>query len=418
MSLKDCSKDDEIINTDVNNISVIDNQVGNLVPSSNINDTSETNSIQPDELHEYDLYLDDLLRKHALNENKQDFNETPKNSTTIDESKFSKDSTPLKLDTLTAEFSAFKVQVIKEFLFLKHLIESSNKTKCSDNSINSNLTLENERLKKENETLKRWLDDLFNLSKVNKKENDEEIKIVQKDENIVNEKIINLTANDSYNESLVLTSQLRHQETQLGSLNVISGSDEIKYGDNEIEEKPLPTTSAKKTSINTENITARKKRTDEALSFLKTVPFYKPYSAIDNFNKDLPRTQNHKKVVPGKRTYAEKLQYGKKVLIFGDSHMSRVDRKKLDYNIKGKSLIKSFGGIKSEQLKYYVIPTIKEQDPDRVIIHVGSNNVNFFNVKNKTAEEVAEEILEVGEMCKLLRVEDVTIFGIDKKIWF
>ena len=188
MSLKDCSKDDEIIILMSINISVIDNQVGNLVPSSNINDTSERNSIQPDELHEYNLYLDDLLRKHALNQNKQDFNETPKNSTTIDESKFSEDNTPLKLDTLTAEFSAFKVQVIKEFLFLKHLIESSNKTKYSDNSINSNLTLENERLKKENETLKRWLDDLFNLSKVNKKKNDEETKTVQKDENIVNEK--------------------------------------------------------------------------------------------------------------------------------------------------------------------------------------------------------------------------------------
>ena len=92
--------------------------------------------------------------------------------------------------------------------------------------------------------------------------------------------------------------------------------------------------------------------------------------------------------------------------------MSRVDRKRLDFNINGKSLIKSFGGIKSEELKYYVIPTVKEQDPDRVIIHVGSNNVNFFNVKNKTAEEVAEDILEVGEMCKSLGVEDVTISSV------
>ena len=68
--------------------------------------------------------------------------------------------------------------------------------------------------------------------------------------------------------------------------------------------------------------------------------------------------------------------------------------------------------LKEKELKYSVIPTIKEQDPDRVIIHVGSNNVNFFNVKNKTAEEVAEDILEVGEMCKSLGVEDVTISSV------
>ena len=38
--------------------------------------------------------------------------------------------------------------------------------------------------------------------------------------------------------------------------------------------------------------------------------------------------------------------------------------------------------------------------------------MNFFNVKNKTGEEVAEEILEVGEMCKSLGVEDVTISSV------
>ena len=120
----------------------------------------------------------------------------------------------------------------------------------------------------------------------------------------------------------------------------------------------------------------------------------------------------NKRVVPGRRTYAETLEYGKKVVIFGDSRMKRIDRKKLNQNINGKAVMKNFHGVTLEELEYYVYPTIKKEKPDRVIVHVGSNNVNFYNVENSSAEEVAERILKVGEICKFHGVEDVAISSV------
>ena len=92
--------------------------------------------------------------------------------------------------------------------------------------------------------------------------------------------------------------------------------------------------------------------------------------------------------------------------------MKRIDRKKLNQNINGKAVMKNFDGVTSEELEYYVYPTIKKEKPDRVIVFVGSNNVNFYNVENSTAEEVAERILKVGEICKFHGVEDVAISSV------
>jgi len=59
-----------------------------------------------------------------------------------------------------------------------------------------------------------------------------------------------------------------------------------------------------------------------------------------------------------------------------------------------------------------VIPTIKEQNPDVVIIHVGSNHVNYENVENSTSREVAEKIIKVAEQCKSLGVEKIVISSV------
>ena len=127
-----------------------------------------------------------------------------------------------------------------------------------------------------------------------------------------------------------------------------------------------------------EQTKAKKKRTDEALSLSQNGFQYEgniiERESYHNFRVDEPI----KRVVPGKRSYAETVSYGKKIVVFGDSHMRRIDRRKLIGSVKPKTQVKFFNGVKSEQLEYYVIPTIKEQNPDVVIIHVGSNNVNYI----------------------------------------
>ena len=110
---------------DVNVIFLNDELVDNVVPSDNIDDSKE-NSIQLDEFKDYDLYLDDLLKKHMIGEKRKDSSEeVQRNSTHNDEESIQEETISSKFDNLTAEFSTFKIQVIKEFLFLKLLIKSS-----------------------------------------------------------------------------------------------------------------------------------------------------------------------------------------------------------------------------------------------------------------------------------------------------
>ena len=66
---------------DVNVIFLNSLLVDNVVPSDDI-DESKENSIQLDEFNDYDLYLDDLLKKHMIGDKRKDsLEEVPRNST-------------------------------------------------------------------------------------------------------------------------------------------------------------------------------------------------------------------------------------------------------------------------------------------------------------------------------------------------
>ena len=99
-------------------------------------------------------------------------------------------------------------------------------------------------------------------------------------------------------------------------------------------------------------------------------------------------------MVPGNCTYSDVVQYGKKIVTFGDSHMKTVNSAKLNFYINGKAQIKFFRGVNSEQLEYYVIPTVIKEKPDSVVIVVGSNDVNFDNVKYSNPRIIGEKNIE------------------------
>ena len=76
-----------------------------------------------------------------------------------------------------------------------------------------------------------------------------------------------------------------------------------------------------------------------------------------NNNKDVNRNNVNSyrtsKLVPGNRTYADATKFGKKVVVFGDSHLNRINRRLFDRSlINCKSLLKFFNGGNSEQLEY------------------------------------------------------------------
>ena len=41
-----------------------------------------------------------------------------------------------------------------------------------------------------------------------------------------------------------------------------------------------------------------------------------------------------KKVIPGDRSYAETMSYGRKILFIGDSHVNRINKRKLNHSFQ------------------------------------------------------------------------------------
>ena len=107
----------------------------------------------------------------------------------------------------------------------------------------------------------------------------------------------------------------------------------------------------------------------------------------------------------------------RKTVIIGDSMIKGIQSWKLKKSLKENVQVKAFHGASIEDMKHYIIPT-KEEEPNVVILHVGTNNLK----NNQTPESLASNIIEVGKsLCTAHN--DVIISGIchrndekDKKV--
>ena len=70
---------------------------------------------------------------------------------------------------------------------------------------------------------------------------------------------------------------------------------------------------------------------------------------------------------------------------------------------------KCFPGATINNLDYYAKPTLEEDRPDIVVIHVGINNLLHPLLSNSSDEDIAVEIINLGKMCKNHSVENVMI---------
>ena len=120
------------------------------------------------------------------------------------------------------------------------------------------------------------------------------------------------------------------------------------------------------------------------------------------------------RTVPGKSSYADMTRRGKKINIFGDSILRRVKGKEMSEEFEnGKIYVKAFPGATCNQLSHYITPNLMEQNPDVVVIHVGTNDLKVRHGQHqKSNEEVARSIINIGKQCKLHGVNDVFISGI------
>ena len=75
----------------------------------------------------------------------------------------------------------------------------------------------------------------------------------------------------------------------------------------------------------------------------------------------------------------------------------------------GTAIKMSFPGCTASQLRHYMEPTLNEENPDKTIICVGTNNLTK---KNQTAMEIVDEIMEIVFNCRQNGVNEVYVSGI------
>ena len=97
-------------------------------------------------------------------------------------------------------------------------------------------------------------------------------------------------------------------------------------------------------------------------------------------------------------------------MVIGDSHLKRIKRN-LFSNVfdNARDFIKLFDGAKTEHMKHYVIPSLKEQKPDITVKHVGGNVINYQNKANADVNEVADNIISLAMICLDFGVSDIIV---------
>ena len=114
------------------------------------------------------------------------------------------------------------------------------------------------------------------------------------------------------------------------------------------------------------------------------------------------------KTVPGNGSYARITSKGKRIHIYGDSLIKRLKGKEMARFIKinNKTFIRSFPGSTTTYLNEYVKPTLREEQPDIVVINAGCNDV----VRDtKSAKEIAKNIIGIGNTCRQEGINEIFI---------
>ena len=133
-----------------------------------------------------------------------------------------------------------------------------------------------------------------------------------------------------------------------------------------------------------------------------------------SFSAAPPTTTRHSttptRTAPGNSSYASITNKGQKTVILTDSHGSRIKGKELSKWIEnGIVYVRAFPGSTATDMISYTTPSITNDKPDKVILHVGCNDISKGE---RDARKIANDIFEVARFCRRGGVNNVYISGI------
>ena len=120
------------------------------------------------------------------------------------------------------------------------------------------------------------------------------------------------------------------------------------------------------------------------------------------------------KVVPGNNTYAGTLREDSKILKLCYSHIRGVKRDK-QQNSFDNAFVKYSSGAKMQDLHHYTILSLLKEKPDIVFIHLDSNNITQRISEDFNVDKFADEIINIGSICRQYGVKDVIFSSIFMK---
>ena len=106
-----------------------------------------------------------------------------------------------------------------------------------------------------------------------------------------------------------------------------------------------------------------------------------------------------------KSSYQHPANRKRKPFVVGDSHLKRLSKQLFNYSIRDThAVIKNFDGTTTKQLGHHVLPILKEDKPDSVLIHIGTNDINNHKLYAVSPEKLASDIIETDRTCKSFKV--------------
>ena len=99
--------------------------------------------------------------------------------------------------------------------------------------------------------------------------------------------------------------------------------------------------------------------------------------------------------------------------MIGDSHLNRINKSRFkNDNAEHALYFKCFSGSNTKQLDYYANPTLVDEQPNTVIVHIGSDDITKLNYSKVDVEDCAQRIINAGKKCKSYGVNNIAISSI------
>ena len=127
--------------------------------------------------------------------------------------------------------------------------------------------------------------------------------------------------------------------------------------------------------------------------------------------------QNHihqQSIVPGNHSYSNAIRHQRRrAVVIGDSHLNRINKSRFKNDNVGHAIyFKCFSGSNTKQLNYYLNPILVDEQPNTVIVHIGSRDINRFNYSKADVEDLIQRIIDTGKKCKSYGVNNIAISSI------